>query len=101
MIAKQRKLLLELRSDLVGKLHTQPFTIYNDATIELLLKAQPKTKEELGKVKGFPPDGKRMKGFGDAVIAIFTKTDIIDKISINGDENGVSVSPVLKSMDVF
>ena len=30
MRRKQRELLLELRSKLVGQLHTQPFTIYND-----------------------------------------------------------------------
>ncbi len=67
----QRQLLEELRSQLVGDLHTQPFTIYTDETIEDLLKAQPTSLEELSKVKGFPRDGKRIKQFGASIVAIF------------------------------
>lgn len=68
---KEKQLLEELRSKLVGILHTQPFTIYTDAEIEALLKARPKTLEELVKIKGFPDNGKRVRTFGKAIIAIF------------------------------
>lgn len=67
----KRKQLEDLRSELVGVLHTQPFTIYTDETIEDLLKAHPMSLEELTNVKGFPANGKRVKCFGKAIVAIF------------------------------
>lgn len=99
--AKQRELLIDLRSQLVGKMHVQPFTIYNDKTIEDLLEAQPKTIEDLSKVKGFPASGKRLKGFGEAVIAIFNSTDSIDSIDVSGNNEKLEVSTKLKRMSAF
>lgn len=101
MRGKQRKLLLELRRKLVGKLHTQPFTIYNDSTIEDLLDAQPHTLEELVKVKGFPREGKRIKGFGEAVIMIFKDPTKIESIEIKGDSNDVCIDVKTKEMGCF
>ena len=49
----QEEQLLQLRSQLVGVLHTQPASVYPDETIEALLDAQPKSIGELPKVKGF------------------------------------------------
>jgi ribonuclease D len=98
---KEKELLIELRSQLVGKLHTQPFTIYTDSTIDELLKARPKTLEELASVKGFPADGKRIKGFGEAIIEIFKNTNRIEKIEITGDSSNVSVGTVLSPMNAF
>lgn len=69
--SEQRQELIELRHKLIGVLHTQPHTIYNNETIEALLNAQPMSIEELTKVKGFPANGKRVKTFGKAVVAIF------------------------------
>lgn len=71
---EQRQALINLRAQLVGTMHVQPFTIYQDTTIEALLAAKPKTLEELAKVKGFPAKGKRMQGFGEAVVAIFDES---------------------------
>lgn len=71
--SEQRQALVNLRAQLVGSMHVQPFTIYQDATIEALLKAKPKTLEALSKVKGFPAKGKRVQGFGEAVVAIFNE----------------------------
>lgn len=82
MKSEQKRLLEELRSALVGKLHTQPFTIYSDETIERLLEVQPKTLDELAKVKGFPANGKRIKCFGKAVIAIFNQKTELKKLSV-------------------
>ncbi len=62
--SEQKQALINLRAQLVGTMHVQPFTIYQDATIEALLAAKPKTLEALSKVKGFPAKGKRVQGFG-------------------------------------
>ncbi len=67
----QEEQLLQLRSQLVGVLHTQPASVYPDETIEALLDAQPKSIGELTKVKGFPAGGKRVKTFGELVVGIF------------------------------
>lgn len=82
--SNQKKMLLELRSKLVGKLHVHPFTVYRDDTIELLLEQQPKSIDELTKIKGFPKDGKRVKGFGLAIVAIFNNTKEEGKEVITG-----------------
>ena len=79
---KHRELLLKLRSMLVGKMHVQPYIIYDDDTIERLLDAQPKSLEDLKKVKGFPDTGKRFKGFGLQIVAIFTKPDTIEDFDV-------------------
>lgn len=96
---RERDLLLELRSKLVGSMHVQPFTIYNDATIEELLRARPKSIDELSRVKGFPKDGKRISGFGDAIIAIFSGKQI-QSFEVSND-NGFSVETKLKKMEAF
>lgn len=80
---KQRQLLLDLRSKLVGKLHVQPYIVYDDATIELLLKEQPKTLDALKQIKGFPEKGKRFKGFGVSICAIFNDTDNLSGIDVD------------------
>lgn len=89
MKERQRELLLKLRSVLVGEMHVQPYIIYPDETIDLLLEAQPKTLDDLSKVKGFPETGKRFKGFGEQVIAIFNDANAIDEFEI---KNGAVTS---------
>ena len=98
---KQEDLLLDLRSKLVGAMHVQPFTIYTDATIDALIEAQPTSIEQLSQVKGFPSDGKRVKGFGEAIIAIFNDTNHIDSINVEGTAGKLEVSTVLKRMSAF
>lgn len=100
-IARQRQLLIDLRSKLIGSKHTLPFTIYSDETIKDLLKAQPKTLEQLSQVKGFPKDGKRLKGFGESVVQIFTNTESIKEIDISTGNNGLCVSIKLENLNVF
>lgn len=103
LVATQRELLISLRSALVGSGHTLPFTIYTDETIEDLLTAQPKTIEQLSAVKGFPKDGKRVKGFGEHIIRIFTEPERIASVTIstNPGANGLEVKTNLRSLDVF
>lgn len=98
---QQRALLLSLRSKLVGQNHTLPYTIYKDTEIEALLAKQPHTTEELSTVKGFPDGGKRLKGFGEAILHIFNNTTGIKDIALKV-ENGVpEVVTTLKKMDLF
>lgn len=101
MEEKQRKMLLELRSKLVGKLHVQPFTIYDDKTIEVLLQKKPKTLKELSAIKGFPETGKRIRGFGDLIVAIFTDVDRISDIEISGDDTSLSIQHQIKPITAF
>ena len=100
---KQRKLLLDLRSSLIGKLNTMPYCIYTDEAIEALLNAKPKTIDELTKVKGFPKEGKRVKGFGEAILAIFNNTDQIEGFTLNteGKDEGMSVGTTLRRISAF
>lgn len=106
MKSEQRQLLIELRSQLLstkaketGK-STMPYCIYTDETIENLLKAQPKTIAELTKVKGFPKDGKRVKGFGEAIIAIFNGKKI-ESFSLKTEGDKVEVVTKLKPITSF
>lgn len=92
MRTKQKELLEKLRSVLVGKLHVQPYIVYDDATIERLLDMQPKTLEDLKKIKGFPEKGKRFKGFGIQVIAIFNQPDTIADFDYDASR-GVTAMP--------
>lgn len=99
---KQRQLLIELRSVLIAKKATLPYCIYTDKTIEDLLDAQPKTIADLAKVKGFPEKGKRVEGFGEAVVAIFVDTDQIDSFELEEGENSdISVGTCLKRLSAF
>jgi superfamily II DNA helicase RecQ len=99
--AKQRELLVALRAKLIGTKHTLPFTIYSDETIEDLLKAQPATLEELAKVKGFPANGKRVAGFGECIVKIFTSTDEVSNITVETSGDGVNVKTELKKLSLF
>lgn len=101
MREKQRKLLLELRSMLVGAIHQQPYLIYDDNTIEELLKAQPKSIEELSRVKGFPPTGKRIKGFGQAVVNVFTKPEKITGFSVSEGSKSPRLDTKVKELKAF
>lgn len=89
--AKQVDLLVQLRRKLTGKMHVQPFTIYNNEVIKDLVKAQPHTLEELSKVKGFPKEGKRIRGFGASVLDIFNRIDEIKEVVVEGDGDELSV----------
>lgn len=97
----EKEKLIQLREKLIGELHTLPFTIYNDNTIEDLLDARPQTLEELSKVKGFPADGKRVHGFGEAVIQIFIGGENIQDFNVEVKNGEPCVSFSLKQMSLF
>ena len=98
----QRSFLCQLRSKLCGRLHLQPFKIYTDKTVEDLILAQPKSIEELANVKGFPKDGFRIKGFGEAIIYVFNNTDKVASIDIlESNDGNLEVKTSLKDMGLF
>lgn len=98
---QQRALLLKLRSKLVGKNRTLPYTIYTDRNIGDLLKAQPKSLAELAKIKGFPETGVRFKGFGEAIVGIFTGVEKIESIEVTEKNGDFIFETKLKRMNIF
>lgn len=101
LIEQQRALLLSLRSKLVGQKHTLPYTIYKDEEIEALLAKQPHSIEELSKIKGFPDGGKRLKGFGEAIVQIFNNTTRVEEINLEFNNGEPEIITVLKKMELF
>lgn len=99
--AQEKNALIQLREQLIGELHTLPYTIYNDDTIENLLNVRPQSIEELIKVKGFPEKGKRVKGFGEAVVQIFVELDSIEKIKVEEKDGEFEVITELSTMSLF
>lgn len=98
---RQRDLLLSLRSKLVGQNHTLPYTIYKDEEIENLLAKQPHTIEELSQVKGFPDGGKRLKGFGEAILEVFNHTSKVKDLDVKYVKGAIEVVTVLRKMELF
>ena len=98
---QEKEALINLREKLIGDLHTLPFTVYTDDQLETLLDARPQSIEELTKVKGFPAEGKRVKGFGEAIVKIFTGLDEMQDISIKEVNGDIEVVVELKNMGLF
>lgn len=92
---KQRQKLIDLRSAIISKNHTLPFTVYSDETIEMLLNEQPTSISELAKIKGFPINGKRVTLFGKEIIKIFTDE------TVNMEEVADRISRELKTLSCF
>lgn len=101
LIEKQRGLLVNLRRKLVGQRHTLPYTIYRDEDIESLLTAQPHTIEDLEKVKGFPKDGLRIKGFGKSILEVFNNTNKVVDIDLKVSDGVPEITVKLKRMQLF
>lgn len=100
-LVKQRKLLKDLRSKLVGANKTLPYTIYRDKDIEALLKAQPKTLEDLGKIKGFPFDGIRHKNYGESILKVFTDPDSIATFELDTSKPEPVIKTVARKVYAF
>lgn len=76
----ERELLIQLRGFLVAQFHVQPFKVYQDSIIDEIVKVRPHSLVELSKIKGFPENGKRVRLFGEAIVAIFRTNKNIDEI---------------------
>ena len=95
--------LLMLRNSLCGQKHVLPYMIFTEECAKFIVEAQPRTIEELGKVKGFPANGKRIKNYGAVVLDALWKADRIECFDVSiGDESGdVIISPVIRDMQCF
>lgn len=81
-----RERLKNLRSKLTKRAGKGLYGVFPDNLLEELVRCKPKTIQELSKIKGFPAEGKRVIGYGEAIIACINK-DINDVqvVEKNGD----------------
>lgn len=82
---KEKELLQKLRGHLAYKASMEPYKVFRDTELELLLKIRPKTIEELCKIKGFPKDGARVTKYGASIIDIFNRPNMIDDFEVSDD----------------
>lgn len=99
-MARERELLEKLRSTLIGELHVQPYIIYDDNTIELLLQKRPKTLDELKEVKGFPEKGKRFSTFGKQIVEIFSNPGAIADFKLRSGDVNNPIDIVPKKIEI-
>ena len=101
-MSETERLLRKLRGHLAYKKQVEPYKIFRDVELNLLLKKEPKTLEELSKIKGFPAKGKRVTCWGQSIIDIFNTPEKIENFEIELDVSGFPVSrTVLKKMEIF
>lgn len=62
-----RKALVAFRVEQAKRLNIEPYKVFPNATLELLLAAHPENLEELAAIKGMGP--KKLKQFGEALLA--------------------------------
>lgn len=84
-MASEKELLQKLRGHLAYKANMEPFKVFRDQELELLLKERPKTLEALAKIKGFPKDGARVTKYGNAIIDIFNRSEQIEDFKVRDD----------------
>ena len=72
--------------------HVQPYKILPNKVIAEIIAAQPKTQEQLNKVKGLPKDGFRNGKFGKAVVTIINHwPEIVDFELVGDKESGYDI----------
>lgn len=99
---KQRELLNAFRSQMSREKRIKVFKVFTSKNIEDIIEAQPQSIEALAKVKGFPADGMRIKGYGEAIVNIITNTDNVKEICVNTGANGeIAVQTSLKELSIF
>lgn len=101
-VVQQRELLRKLRGHLAYRTHVPPYNVFKDEQLEELLEKQPKTIEELVQIKGFPREGKRVAGYGQAIIDIFNRPEKVEEFEVTVDASGDPVAKtILKKLDLF
>lgn len=91
-MSKTEELLRKLRGRLAYCKQVKPYMIFRDVELEELLKVQPKSLEQLATIKGFPIDGKRVQGYGQSIIDIFTRANQIEDFEVQLDRNNEPIS---------
>lgn len=99
---KEEFLLRKLRGHMAYKKNVEPYRIFRDSELVLLLQERPTTIEQLITIKGFPAEGARVAICGQAIIDIFSKTKEVDDFEVNVDNKGsLTVTTLLKPLAVF
>ena len=97
---REKEALLALRSELSYKTKGNHSWSFSDEELERLLNNKPKSLDELGRIKGFPRDGKRVAAFGNQIVDIFLGKNIKRfEVKIDGDD--VSARTVLAESHSF
>lgn len=99
---KQRELLNSFRSQMSREKRIKVFKVFTSKNIEDIIEAQPQTIEQLSKIKGFPLDGMRIRGYGEAIINIIKNTDRVSEISVDTDANGeIAIQTSMEKLGIF
>ena len=69
---KEEFLLRKLRGHMAYKKNVEPYRIFRDSELVLLLQERPTTIEQLTTIKGFPAEGARVAICGLGIIDIFS-----------------------------
>lgn len=94
--------LRKLRGRLAYSKQCEPYKIFRDVELNLLLSEKPRTIENLSKIKGFPKTGKRVQNYGQAIIDCFNRPESIEDFDVKLDASGEPVAnTVLKKMNLF
>lgn len=100
--AEEKELLLQLRSKLAFESKSAHSWSFSDKEMNLLLDSRPMSIEDLGQLKGFPLEGKRVKAYGNCIVDIFLGKSISDfnaKIASSGED--LIVKSILKKSNLF
>ncbi len=65
-----RKALVNFRMDQARRLNVEPYRVFPNATLEILLAARPENLEELAAIKGMGP--KKLKQFGETLLEVIS-----------------------------
>lgn len=85
--------LHKLRSDLAKKAGKGQYGSFNDQILIQIVMKRPKTLEELATIKGLPLNGKRVQGFGQAILDCVNKEDY-ESTEIKDTEDGIVLETV-------
>lgn len=96
----EEDLLRKLRGHLAHAKQMEPFKVFTDENLRELLKVKPKTLNELKGIKGFPENGARVSKYGQSIVDIFNKANMISGFSVSIDKEGEPVSKTLTTKKI-
>lgn len=97
-----KEALQKLRGSIAFSKQCEPFKVFRNTELDLLLKVKPTTIEGLSTIKGFPPTGNRVLKWGEAIIKIFQNVDSIEDFKTEGKPGeDPTVKVILKKSNAF
>lgn len=100
MANSELQALRDLRSKLAFAENQKHSYSFSDEELDRLLRIRPKTLDELGKIKGFPRSGKRVKSFGQLIVDIFNGKSV-ENINVSTTPTDLKVTYELKKSSSF